>query len=171
MGHRSAVIIAAGCGVLAVMGGCGGSTTSTAGSPATPPAASTTGAVPAKAPETTPPTTETTAPPAKPASTTPPPKSPAPAAGDCPSAATLQAAAKLDKGYTISATTIGCWRNWAVAGVKAPNAAQQGDGLILFSKQSTTGSWRKTNEGSSFDCADDLGLPAGAEHPAWCTFN
>lgn len=176
--NRFVVIVAACGGILSAASGCSTSTAPSSAAPA--PAGASAPAGPASASEST---TSPAADPApastepastepastKPASTASATKKPATATGGCPKASTLQAAAKLDKGFAIDASTIDCWQDWVVAGVKAPTVAQQGDGLLLF-QRAATGSWRKVNEGSSFDCATDLGLTAGTDHPAWCTF-
>lgn len=170
---RFVVIVAACGGILSAASGCSTSTSPSSAAPAPASSSAPTAAAAASEAPSSPaadPDPAATKPaatkPASPASAT---TKPATATGGCPKASTLQAAAKLDKGFAIDASTIDCWQDWVVAGLKAPTVAQQGDGLLLF-QQATTGSWRKVNEGSSFDCATDLGLTAGADHPTWCTF-
>lgn len=107
--------------------------------------------------------------PASPAPVIPP--SSAPPATGCPvTAATLQAVAKLPDGNKIDAATIACWKLWAVAEDTAPTPEQDGDGATLFTYSPTTGLWREVTFASEFDCAEDLGLKKGDDHPVWCSF-
>lgn len=100
-----------------------------------------------------------------------PSTSPSRPAGPCPvTAETLGEVAGLETGYRIDGSSIACWQTWAIAAVTAPTAADQGDGSILFSYDTTSGAWRKVKDGSEFYCDDDLGLAKTAEHPAWCFY-
>jgi hypothetical protein len=165
--------IAAAAAVLLLVPGCAGTSTSATGASVPAAAVTDTASEPAASqPEAT--GARPTVDPVQPAGQKPPAEAEADAgaagAAECPNAATLQAVAKLDTGYRIDASTIDCWKKWAVAGAKAPTVAEQGDGLMLFRYTAATGQWKKTSEGSSFDCAADLALTPGAKHPTWCTF-
>jgi hypothetical protein len=162
--------IAAAAAVLLLVPGCAGTSTSATGASVPAAAGTDTASAPAASqPEAT--GARPTVDPVQPAGQKPPAETGADAgAVECPNAATLQAVAKLDTGYRIDASTVDCWKKWAVAGTKAPTVAEQGDGLTLFRYTAATGQWKKTSEGSSFDCAADLALAPGAKHPTWCTF-
>lgn len=82
--------------------------------------------------------------------------------------AALRRVAELPAGYGIDASTIECWRTWAIAGLTFP-PGQHGDGVMIF--RYVSGKWTKVGEGSALDCARDLGLPKGAAHPSWCTYH
>ncbi|MFC4063650.1 hypothetical protein [Actinoplanes subglobosus] len=85
----------------------------------------------------------------------------APAANGCPATASaLQKVSGLDAGYKIDESSIKCKENWATAAVTAPSIEQQGDGVIFFQYDATTGEWANKGEGSDVPCGGDMGIPA-----------